>query len=62
MTKYTVKGPAGECEEINATSLDEALGKVKRRYPGKQVAADAAEVIYVCNSTENPEACQARLQ
>ncbi|MEW6725663.1 hypothetical protein ACP3TJ_01055 [Desulforudis sp. 1088] len=62
MRKFTVKGPGRSCDEIVASSLDEALAKARSRHPGKEVAADATEVIYVCDSREDLEACRARLQ
>ncbi|MFZ5647697.1 MAG: hypothetical protein ACOY30_08790 [Bacillota bacterium] len=61
MIKYTIRGPGDACEEVNAANLDDALSKARARYPDKQIAADAAEVIYVCEKAEVPEACQSRL-
>ncbi len=59
---YSVKGPVDQCDEINANSLDDALASVQNSHPEKHVAADASETIYVCNTAEELEACQARLR
>ncbi|AGL02969.1 hypothetical protein [Desulfoscipio gibsoniae] len=61
MDKFTVRGPGMKCNEITANNLDEALDMAQSHNPGKQVAADAMEVIYVCESGENPDSCQLRL-
>lgn len=61
MPKFTVRGPGRNCNEFNAGSLDEAMERVKSQYPGKNIAADATEVIYVCDSAQDLEACQTNL-
>ncbi|WP_347488327.1 hypothetical protein [Desulfoscipio sp. XC116] len=61
MNKFIVRGPGMRCNEITANNLDEALNMAQSQNPGKQVAADAAEVIYVCESGEDPDSCQLRL-
>lgn len=62
MKRFTVRGPGEDCTEINANNLDDALAQAKSRFPGKQVEADASEVIYVCNAAEDLDTCQMRLQ
>lgn len=62
MRRFTVRGPGKECTELTAGNVDEALLKAKNNFPGKQVEADAADVIYVCDAAEDLDACQMRLQ
>ncbi|WP_066638947.1 hypothetical protein [Desulfolucanica intricata] len=62
MNKFIVKGPGKACNEINADNLDQALQQVRQRYPEKMVAADASEVIYVCQPNEDETACQMKLK
>lgn len=62
MRRFTVRGPGKDCTQLRANNLDEALAQSKSRFPGKQVEADATEVIYVCDAAEDLDACQMRLQ
>lgn len=62
MSRFVVRGPENACNEIQADNLDQALHQIKQRYPGKMVAADATEVIYVCQPSEDETACQMRLK
>lgn len=62
MRNFIVRGPEGSCNEIQADNLDQAMSQVKQRNPGKMVAADASEVIYVCQPNEDETACQTRLK
>lgn len=62
MTKFVVKGPENSCNEIQADNLDQAINQVKQRHPSQMVAADASEVIYVCQPNEDETACQLRLK
>ena len=62
MGRFVVRGPENACNEIQADNLDQAMNQIKQRYPGQMVAADASEVIYVCQPNEDETACQLRLQ
>lgn len=62
MGRFTVRGPENSCNEIQADNLDQAMNQVKQRYPGKMVAADAADVIYVCHPNEDETACQLKFK
>lgn len=61
MHRFTVKGPGRACDEITAVGLDDAMQKAQDRYPGKNIAADATEVLYVCEIGEDHDTCQSRL-
>ncbi|MDI6709963.1 MAG: hypothetical protein QMC81_03505 [Thermoanaerobacterales bacterium] len=61
MRRFAVKGPGRACKEISADSLDEALRKAESMHPGKEIMADAGEVLYVCDIGEDPTACRNRL-
>ncbi|MBO8138581.1 MAG: hypothetical protein H0Z40_10675 [Desulfotomaculum sp.] len=58
MGKYTVRGPGRNCSGIQADNLDQAVEQTRQKYPGKMVAADASEVIYVCQPNEEEISCQ----
>jgi len=60
--RFAVKGPGRACKEISAGSLEEALRKAESAHPGKEVMADAGEVLYVCDPGEDPASCQNRLR
>ncbi|MEG6615610.1 hypothetical protein V6C27_04110 [Peptococcaceae bacterium 1198_IL3148] len=59
--RFTVRGPGSTCTEIQAGDLEQAIQQVKQHHPNKMVAADATEVIYVCNANEEETACQMKL-
>lgn len=62
MRRFAVKGPGNACEEITAETLDQAILRTKERNPDKQIEADAAEVLYICEQGEDPTTCQNRLR
>jgi hypothetical protein len=60
--RFTVRGPGQACNEIQANDLDQAIQQVKQHHPDKMVAADATEIIYVCQANEDETACQMKLK
>lgn len=62
MRRFAVKGPGKACEEIAAETLDQAILRAKEHNPGKQIEADASEVLYICEQGEDPTTCQTRLR
>ncbi|MTI79596.1 MAG: hypothetical protein FH758_01750 [Firmicutes bacterium] len=62
MSNFTVKGPGKNCNEVQADNLDQAIDQTRQKFPGKMVAADANETIYVCQPNEDETSCQMKLK